>query len=72
MATFDVDLKGHYFLVGELTPLMTERGQGAIVNVSTMAAVFGVPGMGIHGVAKAGFNSLTKVRAAEFGSQGSG
>jgi AcrR family transcriptional regulator len=37
----------------DIAPAMAERGQGAIVNVVTMAAQFGVPGMAVDGASKA-------------------
>ncbi len=47
------------FLVAELAPLMAERGKGAIVNVSTMVADYGVSGMSLYGSSKAAVNLLT-------------
>jgi NAD(P)-dependent dehydrogenase (short-subunit alcohol dehydrogenase family) len=38
---FSTNVKAPYFLVAVLAPLMAERGKGAIVNVSTMAADYG-------------------------------
>jgi NAD(P)-dependent dehydrogenase (short-subunit alcohol dehydrogenase family) len=38
---FSVNVKVPYFLVAELAPLMASRGNGAIVNLSTMAADYG-------------------------------
>jgi NAD(P)-dependent dehydrogenase (short-subunit alcohol dehydrogenase family) len=56
-----------YFLVAALAPLMAQRGKGAIVNLSTMAAEYGAPGMSLYGSSKAAINLLTKVWAAEYG-----
>lgn len=49
---------------------MAERGGGAIVNVSTMVAEFGMAGMGLYGSSKAALELLTKSWAAEFGPRG--
>lgn len=49
---------------------MAERGSGAIVNVSTMAAELGASGMALYGSSKAALNLLTKAWAAEYGSRG--
>jgi NAD(P)-dependent dehydrogenase (short-subunit alcohol dehydrogenase family) len=49
---------------------MAARGKGAIVNVLTMAAHFGVSGMALHGSSKAALTLLTKAWAAEFGPGG--
>ena len=69
-ATFGTNVKAPFYLVGAIAPGMAERGQGAIVNVSTMAAQFGVPGMAVYGATKAALNLMTKSWAAEFGPQG--
>src|SRR5580692_3591329 len=49
---FSTNVKAPYFLVAELAPLMAERGKGAIVNLSTMVADYGVPGMSLYGSSK--------------------
>lgn len=67
---FSINVKVPYFLVAELAPLMAERGKGAIVNLSTMAADYGAPGMSLYGSSKAAINLLTKTWAAEYGPKG--
>jgi NAD(P)-dependent dehydrogenase (short-subunit alcohol dehydrogenase family) len=49
---------------------MAERGHGAIVNITTMVAEFGMNGMGLYGSSKAALALLTKSWAAEFGPAG--
>jgi len=67
---YSLNVKAPYFLVAELAPLMAMRGKGAIVNVSTMVADYGVSGMSLYGSSKAAINLLTKSWAAEFGRGG--
>jgi NAD(P)-dependent dehydrogenase (short-subunit alcohol dehydrogenase family) len=67
---FSVNVKAPYFLVAELAPLMASRGKGAIVNLSTMVADYGAPGMSLYGSSKAAINLLTKTWAAEYGPSG--
>ncbi|HEX3619378.1 MAG TPA: SDR family oxidoreductase [Candidatus Udaeobacter sp.] len=67
---YSLNVKAPYFLVAQLAPLMAKRGKGAIVNVSTMAADYGAPGMSLYGSSKAAINLLTKVWAAEYGPSG--
>src|SRR4029077_12000100 len=67
---YSLNVKAPYFLVAELAPLMAKRGKGAIVNLSTMAADYGAPGMSLYGSSKAAINLLTKVWAAEYGPSG--
>ena len=67
---FSTNVKAPYFLVAELAPLMAARGKGAIVNLSTMVADYGAPGMSLYGASKAAINLLTKTWAAEYGRKG--
>jgi len=67
---FSINVKVPYFLVAELAPRMAKRGKGAIVNLSTMAADYGSPGMSLYGSSKAAINLLTKTWAAEYGPSG--
>jgi NAD(P)-dependent dehydrogenase (short-subunit alcohol dehydrogenase family) len=67
---YRVNVRVPYFLVARLAPAMAERGHGAIVNVSTMVAEFGMAGMGLYGSSKAALELLTKSWAAEFGPRG--
>ena len=68
--TFAVNVKVPFFLVASLAPAMAERGWGSIVNVSTMVASFGQPGMALYGASRAALELLTKTWAAEYGGQG--
>jgi len=67
---YSLNVKAPYFLVAELAPLMAKRGKGAIVNLSTMVADYGAPGMSLYGSTKAAINLLTKAWTAEYGPQG--
>jgi len=67
---YAVNVKAPYVLVAALAPGMAARGHGAIVNVSTMVAEFGAPGMALYGSSKAALVLLTKSWAAEYGPSG--
>jgi NAD(P)-dependent dehydrogenase (short-subunit alcohol dehydrogenase family) len=69
-SVYALNVKAPYFLVAALAPLMAQRGKGAIVNVSTMVADYGVAGMSLYGSSKAAINLLTKAWAAEYGPSG--
>lgn len=69
-AVYALNVKAPWFLVAAIAPGMAERGSGAIVNVSTMVAQFGVDGMALYGSSKAALELLTKAWAAEFGPSG--
>ncbi len=68
--TFALNVKIPFFLVASLAPAMAERGWGSIVNVSTMVASFGQPGMAMYGASRAALELLTKAWAAEYGPSG--
>ena len=59
-----------FSLVAAFVPAMVKRGEGAIVNVSTMVASFGLAGMSAYGASKAALELLTKAWAAEYGPAG--
>jgi NAD(P)-dependent dehydrogenase (short-subunit alcohol dehydrogenase family) len=67
---FDVNVRAPFHLVAELAPKMAERGNGAIVNLTTMVANYGQAGMPLYGSTKAALQLLTKSWAAEFGPSG--
>jgi NAD(P)-dependent dehydrogenase (short-subunit alcohol dehydrogenase family) len=67
---YSLNVKVPYFLVAELAPLMAKRGKGAIVNLSTMVADYGMAGTSLYGSSKAAINLLTKAWAAEYGPSG--
>lgn len=67
---FGVNVKAPFFLTAALAPPMAQRGEGAIVNVTTMVAQFGMPGLSVYGASKAATALLTKAWAAEYGPQG--
>ncbi|MFZ1176285.1 MAG: SDR family oxidoreductase [Mycobacterium sp.] len=73
-AAFDehvnINLRAPFILVQQLAPAMAERGRGAVVNLSTLAALVPARGAGIYGASKAGLEQLTRVWADEFGKSG--
>jgi NAD(P)-dependent dehydrogenase (short-subunit alcohol dehydrogenase family) len=66
----DVNLKGIFHLTKAVGKVMIEKGKGAIVNISTEAAVRPAPFLGIYSISKAGVDMVTKVFAQEWGSFG--
>jgi NAD(P)-dependent dehydrogenase (short-subunit alcohol dehydrogenase family) len=63
---FDVNVRAAFFLTAALAPKMAARGGGSIVNVTTMAAEFGMAGAAAYGASKAAVAALTRTWAAEF------
>jgi NAD(P)-dependent dehydrogenase (short-subunit alcohol dehydrogenase family) len=65
-----INVRAPFLLVAALAPGMLAQDSGAVVNVSTMVANFGLPGMALYGSSKAALQLLTKAWAAEFGPHG--
>ena len=54
----------------KLVPGMIARGEGSVINVTTVAASTPAAGAGIYGASKAALELLTKAWADEFGTTG--
>jgi len=67
---YDLNL-GHVLAVTHtLLPAMIERGKGAILNVSSVEGLRGIPGNAVYGAMKAAVVSFTASLAAEVGQYG--
>ncbi|MFE9750741.1 SDR family NAD(P)-dependent oxidoreductase [Saccharothrix saharensis] len=65
-----VNVLAPFHLTAALVPAMVAKGAGAIVNVSTVAAVSPVYNAAAYGATKAALQSLTRNWAVEFGMSG--
>ena len=70
--TFAVNVKAPFLLTAAIAPKMVARGGGAIINVTTMVAEFGIAGLSAYGASKAAVALLTKAWAAEYGPRACG
>jgi 3-oxoacyl-[acyl-carrier protein] reductase len=67
----DLNVRSVYFLTQAVVPAMIDKGAGAIVNVSSIAARNGGgPGATIYAAAKAGASAITKGLARELAPKG--
>lgn len=66
----DIDLKGTWFGMKTVIPHMVENGGGRIVNIASMAALRGLPGLAAYTAAKGAVSALTRQVAVEYGSKG--
>jgi NAD(P)-dependent dehydrogenase (short-subunit alcohol dehydrogenase family) len=74
-ATFDdiwtINVKAAYFLTAILAPAMVaRRGGGAVINIGSISASYGVAGSALYSATKAALHSLTRCWAAEYGPGG--
>ena len=63
--TFEVNLKGPFFMVQNAAKLMAENGGGSIVNVASVNGVRPAPFQGIYSITKAALIMMTKAYAKE-------
>jgi NAD(P)-dependent dehydrogenase (short-subunit alcohol dehydrogenase family) len=69
-ALFTSNVRAPFYLVAAFAPSMAARGNGSIINVSSMAGRFGMVGGAAYGATKAALISLTQAWAAEFSPRG--
>lgn len=65
-----LNLRYVFWLCRAAIPVMTGRGGGSIVNVTSISGVFGAPNHSAYGAAKAGLIHLTRTLAVEYGRSG--
>ena len=68
--TFDVNVKGPYYLSSTAIPLMLKNGKGSIVNVASIDGIQPAKGRVIYGMTKAAVVAMTKGMAKEYGNHG--
>jgi NAD(P)-dependent dehydrogenase (short-subunit alcohol dehydrogenase family) len=61
-----VNLTGAYRMIKAAVPEMIKAGGGAIVNVSSIAALVGIPLTAAYSAAKGGLDALTRCVAVEY------
>ncbi len=73
-ANFDaliaINVKGPFYLTAALAPQMVQRGSGKIINITSVVAHLGRPGLALYSATKGALASLTRSWAAEFGPHG--
>ena len=65
-----INLKGLFFCVNEVAPLMIAQGSGCIVNLSSVAGVMALGTYSAYCAAKAGLHGLTRAIAIDHGKDG--
>lgn len=68
--TFDVNLKGPYYLTSKAMPMLMADGGGAVVNVASIDGIKPGPLRVIYGMTKAGLIAMTKGMAREYSPKG--
>ena len=65
----DVNIKSNHWLCNMVAPGMAERGDGAIVIISSVGGLFGSNTLGAYGISKAADMQLARNLAVEWGPQ---
>lgn len=68
--TFDVNLKGPFFMIQKAIPLMKAAGGGAVVNVSSVNGIRPAQFQGVYSITKAAIISMTQAYAKELAPHG--
>ena len=66
----EINLAGSFIVSQQVARRMSERGQGAIVNIASVSGMFGSSGRVAYGASKGGLITLTKVMAVELAQRG--
>jgi NAD(P)-dependent dehydrogenase (short-subunit alcohol dehydrogenase family) len=69
-AMFAANVRAAFMLVGALAPGMAARGEGSIINISSMAAQVGLAGGAAYSATKASLSAMTRAWAAEYSPSG--
>jgi NAD(P)-dependent dehydrogenase (short-subunit alcohol dehydrogenase family) len=67
---FDVNVNGVWNGCHAALPIMKEQGHGAIVNVGSLASIFGLPKQAAYSLTKGAVLNFTRAIAAEAGPDG--
>jgi NAD(P)-dependent dehydrogenase (short-subunit alcohol dehydrogenase family) len=65
LESYRLNVVGTFIASKAVAPVMTERGGGSVVNISSVAAYSAARGMAAYGATKAALNSLTRSMARE-------
>jgi len=66
----DVNLTGVSRMTRAVVPQMLKQGRGAIVNISSVASLVGIPGAPAYAASKGGVDALTRALAIDYAKDG--
>jgi NAD(P)-dependent dehydrogenase (short-subunit alcohol dehydrogenase family) len=67
---FDVNLTGVFRMTRAVLPQMLKQGKGAIVNISSIASLVGVPTLPAYAASKGALDALTRALAVDYANEG--
>ena len=63
---YETNVFGPMAMMRAVLPAMREKGEGVIINVSSMAGLFGLPGNGVYSSTKFALNGLSEAMAQDY------
>lgn len=66
----ETDLTGLFALTREVSKRMVKRGEGSIINITSMAALYGISGVVAYSSAKTGLVGMTRTLAVDLSPHG--
>lgn len=66
----DVNLTGIFRMTRAMVPHMLRRGGGAIINISSIASLVGIPMLPVYAASKGGLDALTRAMAIDYAKDG--
>lgn len=66
----DVNLTGVFRMIRAVVPQMLKQGRGAIVNISSVASLVGIPALAAYAASKGGLDALTRALAIDYAIDG--
>ena len=66
----DVNLTGVFRMTRAVLPQMLKQGQGAIINISSVASLVGLPTLSAYAASKGALDALTRALAVDYAKDG--
>lgn len=66
----DINLTGVFRMTRAVVPQMLKQGRGAIVNISSVASLVGIPGAPAYATSKGGIDAFTRALAVDYAKDG--
>lgn len=68
--TMELNVRSYFAMIKLVLPYMIEKGNGSIVNISSVSAIDGSPNFAMYAASKGAVNQLTKSCAMEYAKYG--
>jgi NAD(P)-dependent dehydrogenase (short-subunit alcohol dehydrogenase family) len=66
----DVNLSGVFRMTRAVLPQMLKQGKGAIVNISSIASLVGLPTLSVYAASKGALDAITRALAIDYAKEG--